>query len=278
MSNKFADKVVVVTGIGSGIGAALAVALGSCGAHIAMSDVNEVGLVETEMRIRHANPGARVMVDRIDVTDRAALRDYSGQVAEEFGKVNQIYSIAGVGFIGDVEISRFEDIERVIDIDFWGVVNCTKIFLPYLIASGDGHIVNMSSMAGILAVQGQSAYAAAKFAVRGFTEALRQEMLAAGHPVAVTAVHPGGVKTSIARSASTADGVDAAAVSRVFDRMAITSPDRAARIILNGVRRSKARVLVGPDAKALDLVVRLTASGYQRLLTSALLRPIHTNN
>ena len=152
------------------------------------------------------------------------------------------------------------------DIDFWGVVNGTKAFLPHLIASGDGHIVNVSSLFGLMAIPGQAAYNSAKFAVRGFTEALRQEMVLNREPVKVTSVHPGGIKTAIARNGLTAEGVDPAAQSKVFDkRLASTTPQRAAEIILDGVRKNKARVLVGQDAVVLDLIVRITGSGYQRL-------------
>ena len=140
--------------------------------------------------------------DPLDVTDRAAVLAYAEEVAAAFGHVNQVYNNAGVAFAGDVLGSSFDDIERVVDIDFWGVVNGTKAFLPHLIASGDGHVVNISSLFGLLAVPGQSAYNAAKFAVRGFTESLRQEMLLAGHAVRVTCVHPGGIKTNIARNAT----------------------------------------------------------------------------
>ncbi len=152
------------------------------------------------------------------------------------------------------------------DVDYWGVVNGTKAFLPHLIASGDGHVVNMSSMFGLFGVPGQAAYTSAKFAVRGFTEALRQEMALAGHRVAVTAVHPGYVKTAIARNAGSADGVDMSIGIATFDKVAITSAQRAARIILRAVRKNKARVVVGPDAKAFDLLVRIAPSGYQRLM------------
>ena len=138
--------------------------------------------------------------DRLDVTEREAFELYADAVNEHFGKVNQIYNNAGIAFMGSVEVSQFKDIERVMDVDFWGVVNGTKVFLPHLIASGDGHVVNVSSVFGLFAVPGQAAYNAAKFAVRGFTEALRQEMLVAGHPVKVTCVHPGGIKTAIARN------------------------------------------------------------------------------
>jgi short-subunit dehydrogenase len=189
------------------------------------------------------------------------------------GKVNQIYNNAGIAFAGDVEASQFKDIERVMDVDFWGVVNGTKVFLPHLIASGDGHVVNISSIFGLFSVPGQAAYNAAKFAVRGFTEALRQEMAVAGHPVKVTTVHPGGIKTGIVRNITTVDSIDKDELAENFDKkLANTSPQKAARIILDGVRKNRARVLVGPDAKALDLIVRATGSGYQRLFSTVMSR------
>ncbi len=158
------------------------------------------------------------------------------------------------------------------DVDFWGVVNGTKAFLPYLIESGDGHVVNVSSLFGIFSVPGQAAYNAAKFAVRGFTEALRQEMLLHKRPVAVTCVHPGGIKTGIARNATHAEGIDAqshAETMEVFEKRALRmSPDRAAEIILTAVQKKQARVLVGADAKLLDIIVRITGSGYQRVFAT----------
>ena len=129
---------------------------------------------------------------------------YTDAVVTHFGEVHQVYNNAGIAYHGDLEKSEFKDIERVMDVDFWGVVNGTKAFLPHVIASGDGHIVNISSLFGLIAVPGKNAYNAAKFAVRGFTEALRQEMLVAKHPVKVTCVHPGGIKTAVARNATVA--------------------------------------------------------------------------
>ncbi|CDO90033.1 acetoin dehydrogenase [Mycobacterium triplex] len=260
----FAGKVAVVTGAGSGIGQALAVELGRSGASLAISDVNTEGLAQTEEQLKAI--GAPVKADRLDVSEREAFLAYADEVNDHFGKVNQIYNNAGIAFIGDIEVSQFKDIERVMDVDFWGVVNGTKAFLPHLIASGDGHVVNISSVFGLFSVPSQAAYNAAKFAVRGFTEALRQEMWVAGHPVKVTTVHPGGIKTGIARNATAAEGLDAAELAKAFDKkMASTTPEKAARVILEGVRKNKARVLVGTDAKILDALVRLTGSGYQRL-------------
>jgi NADP-dependent 3-hydroxy acid dehydrogenase YdfG len=273
----FAGKVAVVTGAGSGIGQALAVELARSGAKLAISDVDTEGLAQTEQQLKAI--GTPVKADRLNVTEREAFLAYADAVGDHFGKVNQIYNNAGIAFTGDIEISQFKDIERVMDVDFWGVVNGTKAFLPHLIASGDGHVINISSVFGLFSVPGQSAYNAAKFAVRGFTEALRQEMVLAGHPVGVTTVHPGGIKTAIARNATAAEGLDAAELASVFDkRMAITSPPRAARIILEAVRKNKARVLVGPDAKALDLMIRLTGSGYQQLFSPVFRRLLPRND
>jgi NADP-dependent 3-hydroxy acid dehydrogenase YdfG len=263
----FAGKVAVVTGAGSGIGQALAIELARSGAKVAISDVDIEGLADTEKRIRAI--GAPVKADRLDVTEREAFLLYADEVKKHFGKVNQIYNNAGIAFTGDVEVTQFKDIERVMDVDFWGVVNGTKAFLPYLIESGDGHVVNVSSLFGLFAVPGQAAYNAAKFAVRGFTEALRQEMAAARHPVKVTTVHPGGIKTAIARNATAAEGLDAQELAKVFDKkLASTSPEKAAQVILDGVRKNKARVLIGNDARVLDVIVRVTGPHYQRLFAS----------
>jgi NADP-dependent 3-hydroxy acid dehydrogenase YdfG len=263
----FAGKVAVVTGAGSGIGQALALELGRAGAKVAISDVDLEGLAVTEKQLKAI--GAPVKADRLDVTERMAFLAYADDVREHFGTINQIYNNAGIACAGDVEVARFKDIERVMDVDFWGVVNGTKAFLPHLIASGDGHVVNVSSVFGLFSLPGQAAYNSAKFAVRGFTEALRQEMVLAKHPVKVTAVHPGGIKTAIARNAIVAEGIDAKEVAESFEKkFAKTSPQRAAQIILAGVHKNKARVLVGPDARLLDLVVRITGSGYQRLFTA----------
>jgi len=260
----FAGKVAAVTGAGSGIGAELAVQLGRAGAKVAISDVNREGLAATAERLKAI--GCPVKADPLDVSDRDRVVAYADEVRAHFGVVNQIYNNAGVAFFGEIEHSEFSDFERVMNVNYWGVVNGTKAFLPHLIASGDGHVVNVSSIWGIFAVPGQSAYNSSKFAVRGFTEALRQEMTLAHHPVGVTAVYPSGVKTAIARTATGAQGLDVTELADLFDnKLAKGSPEAAARTILKGVRKNKARVLVGPGARAFDIVVRLTGSGYERI-------------
>lgn len=260
----FRDKVCVITGAGSGIGRALAENLARRGAELALSDIDTDGLAETVQRCERL--GARVKSDRLDVTEREAVLLYADAVKEHFGVVHQVYNNAGIAHHGEVVKTDFKDIERIMDVDFWGVVNGTKAFLPYLIESGDGHVVNVSSLFGLIAVPGQSAYNSAKFAVRGFTEALRQEMIVARHPVRVTCVHPGGIKTAVARNATYVEGIDAKNASSMFDRyLAIHSPEMAAQTIVDGVRKGRGRVLIGWEAKLLDLFVRVAASGYQRI-------------
>ena len=156
----FAGKVAAVTGAGSGIGQALALALGRSGASLAISDVDTEGLAKTEEQLKAI--GAPVRSDRLDVTEREAFQIYADRINEHYGKVNQIYNNAGIAFAGDIEVSQFKDIERVMDVNFWGVVNGTKEFLPHLIASGDGHVINVSSVFGLFAVPSQAAYNAAK--------------------------------------------------------------------------------------------------------------------
>ena len=259
-------KVAVITGAGSGIGRALAYELARHGTKLAISDVDTEGLAVTARQVEVI--GARVHSQRLDVTDRAAVLAYADEVAAHFGTVNLVFNNAGIAFTGDIEDMTFEQIERVMDVDYWGVVHGTKAFLPHLIAGGDGHIVNISSLFGLLAVPGQSAYNSAKFAVRGFTEALRQEMIVNRRPVQVTCVHPGGIKTAIARNAGAVDGQDPRALAEVFDKkMAKTSAESAAKQILGAVKGNKPRAVVGYDAKALDLLIRLLGPRYQRLFS-----------
>ncbi|MDQ2837445.1 MAG: SDR family NAD(P)-dependent oxidoreductase [Actinomycetota bacterium] len=259
----FTDKVVVITGAGSGIGRALAQNFAARGAKLALSDVDEAGLADTVRLLGSVSARS----DRLDVRDRTAMAAYAASVAEEFGAVNVVINNAGVALTGSVLDMTYADLEWIVDIDFWGVVNGTKEFLPYLIDSGDGHLVNLSSLFGLLAVPGQSAYNAAKFAVRGFTEALRQEMLVAGHPVAVSCVHPGGIKTAIARNARVAGAEDQAALADYFDRkLAKTSPAKAAEIIVAGMLAGKPKIVVGADAKVLDLLVKVLGARYQNVL------------
>ncbi|MEX0426705.1 SDR family NAD(P)-dependent oxidoreductase [Nocardioides sp. DS6] len=260
------DKVVVLTGAGSGIGRALAVELAQRGALLALSDVNEAGLAETVELAKQA--GAKeVRSDRLDVADREAFTAYAAAVLEHFGRVNVVINNAGVALSGRVQDLEWDDIDWIIGIDFWGVVHGTKLFLPAIIESGDGHIVNISSLFGLVSMPDQSFYNAAKYAVRGFTEALREEILIDGHKVGVTAVHPGGIKTSVARSARYSAKDDASASAKFFDeKLAKMPPEKAAQIIVKGILKNQARVLVGLDAHVIHNFGKFTGSRYQDLV------------
>ncbi|MDN5744200.1 MAG: SDR family NAD(P)-dependent oxidoreductase [Nocardioidaceae bacterium] len=260
------NKVAVITGAGSGIGRALALNLAGKGARLALSDVNEAGLAESVDLARGAG-SPEVHTARLDVADRAAFAAYATEVASHFGQVNVVINNAGVALAGDVADLSYDDMDWIVGINFWGVVHGTKEFLPHLIASGDGHVVNLSSLFGLLAMPGQSAYNATKFAVRGFTEALREEMLIAGHNVGVTAVHPGGIKTAIARSARVSAKEDQAATAKLFDeKLARMTPDKAAEIIVKGITKNQARVLVGIDAHALHTFQKFSGSRYEDVI------------
>jgi NADP-dependent 3-hydroxy acid dehydrogenase YdfG len=265
--SSFAGKVVVITGAGSGIGRALALDLAARGARLALSDIDPVGLAETDRQVEAL--GADVHSQQLNVVERQAVLAYAEAVVAHFGTVNQVYNNAGIACNGNVEHTEFKDIERVMDVDFWGVVNGTKAFLPHVIASGDGHIINVSSLFGLIAVPGQSAYNAAKFAVRGFTEALRQEMLISKHPVKVTCVHPGGVKTAVVRNATVAENQDLQILTDFYDKwLLLHTPEMAARTIVNGVAKGDGRVVIGLEAKAIDLLVRLLGPSYQRVMAT----------
>ncbi|SEK26465.1 SDR family NAD(P)-dependent oxidoreductase [Rhodococcus maanshanensis] len=269
--SEFAGRVAVVTGAGSGMGRTLALGLARRGARLAVSDVDTDGLAATVALLEEL--GADVRSDRLDVSERESVLRYADAVVEHFGVVNQVYNNAGIAFSGTILESEFKDIERVVDVDYWGVVNGTKAFLPHLIESGDGHVINTSSLYGILALPRQSAYNSAKFAVRGFTESLRLEMLAGGHPVRVTCVHPGGVKTNVANNAGHAGPTkDEAETALYNEKLLRMSPEKAAEIILDGVAKNRARVLVGGDARGLDLMVRVLGSWYQRPMLEVLKR------
>ena len=260
------DKVVVITGAGSGIGRALALNLARRGSLLALSDIDEAGLAVTVDLVKAA--GAReVRSDRLDVADRAAFAAYADAVVAQFGRVNVVINNAGVALAGDFEELTYEDLDWIVGINFWGVVHGTKEFLPHIIASGDGHVVNISSLFGLVSMPGQSAYNATKYAVRGMTEALREEMLIAGHQVGVTAVHPGGIKTAIARNARVSASEDKAATAKLFDeKLAKMTPEKAAEVIVKGVLNNKARVLVGLDAHAVHHFAKLTGSRYQDII------------
>ena len=257
------DKVVAITGAGSGIGRELALAAARQGALLALSDWNEQALAET-VDLGKAAGARELRSDVVDVADRAAVSGWASAVLGQLGRVNMLVNNAGVTVTGDFEEMSYEDFDWITGINFMGVVNGTKEFLPHLIASGDGHLVNISSLFGLVSMPGQSAYNASKYAVRGFTEALREEMLINGHPVGVTCVHPGGIRTGIARNGRKTASQDAAAIDDFFDhKLARTTAARAAETILKGALGGKARVLVGADAHAVHHFAKLLGSRYQ---------------
>jgi NAD(P)-dependent dehydrogenase (short-subunit alcohol dehydrogenase family) len=271
---QLSGKVAVVTGAASGIGRALALELARAGCELALSDVNEAGLAESRERAEAA--GAKVTSARVDVADRHAVHAWADQVVADHGGANLVVNNAGVALGALVEHMTYEDLEWLMGINFWGVVHGTKAFLPHLKRTRDGHIVNVSSVFGIIGVATQSAYNAAKFAVRGFTEALREELDLESCGVSASCVHPGGIKTNIARNSRQGE-VGRLSRSRdetiaEFDRVARTTPEEAARVIVAGVRRNKRRILIGLDAYVVDAVQRLAPTGYQRLITAGVRR------
>jgi NAD(P)-dependent dehydrogenase (short-subunit alcohol dehydrogenase family) len=259
-------KVAVVTGAGSGIGEATALRLAQAGAEIAASDVDEVAAERTAARCRELGVQARSYA--LDVSDRDAVYRHADQVAADFDRVNFVINNAGVALKAPVRTMTDEQLRRIMDVNFWGVVHGSRAFLPHLAESGEGHLANVSSVFGFIGVPTQSAYNASKFAVRGFTEALRQEVLIDRLRVGVSCVHPGGVRTNIAKSADGIASGEREQTAKLFSRIARTSPDAAARTILRGVSRGRARILIGADAYVIDALPRVLGSSYQRVIST----------
>jgi short-subunit dehydrogenase len=268
------NKVAAVTGAGSGIGQALAINLAKEGCALAISDVNKDGLKETEHLLKEYK--VKVTSQMLGVADKEAMYAWADQVVADHGKVNLIFNNAGVALSGTVDSLSLEDYEWIMNINFWGVVYGTKAFLPHLETSGEGHVVNISSIFGLTSQPLMSGYNASKFAVRGFTESLRQDLEITGSCVSTTCIHPGGIKTNIAQSARVdkssmkVTGATKESTLKEFEKMFIHTPDSAARTILKGVKRNDRRVLIGADARAFDSIVRLLPTGYQWLFTKAI--------
>lgn len=267
MERSLAQKVVAITGAGSGIGRALALEAARRGATVAVSDVNEAGLAETVAQLTAAR--ARSSHRRVDVARRDEVYAWREQVLADHGRVDAIINNAGVSLTDTIAEMDWDDLEWIVGINFWGVVHGTKAFLPDLLAQRSGWVVNVSSIFGMISLPTQGAYNATKFAVRGFTEALVAET--AGTGVTVCSVHPGGIKTNIVRSSRFRRGRrpsdDRDRLVRQFDeKMARTTPERCAEIILDGMARGEPRILVGQDAKLIDALQRVTPRGYRDVL------------
>lgn len=262
----FSNKVAAITGAGSGMGRALAVQLAKLDCAVAISDVVDENLRETESLIKEYE--VKVTRHLVDVSDRSVMEQYANEVNATHGKVNLIFNNAGVSVTDSAEHMNYEDFEWLMNINFWGVVHGTRAFLPYLKEASEAHIINTSSIFGILSFPTQSAYNASKFAVRGYTESLRQEL--ADTHIGVSCVHPGGVKTNIIKTSrytpSDNESPTKEEFEETFEQMAALTSNEAALIILRGVEKNKARILVGKDAKLLTWISRLAPVNYPRLL------------
>lgn len=269
MTYRFSGRVAVITGAGSGIGRALAIALARRGCALALVDRDAAGLQATAAE---ASQGVvTISTHVLDVTDRAATTALPDAVLAAHGRVDLLVNNAGVALGGTFEQVSESDFDWLLDINFHAVVRLTRAFLPHLRRSDEARLVNLSSVYGLISPPGQAAYSASKFAVRGFSNALRHEL--AGTTVGVSVVHPGGVATAIARHARSPQGVPAAQVQQHRERaqkMLRMPPDRAAEIIVRGLEHRRARILVGGDAVVVALLERLWPVGYWRVMARLL--------
>jgi short-subunit dehydrogenase len=259
------EAAAAVTGAASGIGRALALELSARGADLALADRDEAGLhtVATEIAARHVR---KITLHRVDVGKPEEIEAFAQAATAAHPALNILINNAGVALLGQfTEIDQAE-MEWLININFWGVVRATRAFLPQLSRQKEAHIVNLSSIFGIIAPTGQTAYCASKFAVRGFSESLRHELRAAGSPVRLSVVHPGGIATDIARNARTGfgmtDNARRAHMIERFDRAAKTTPETAALRIIEGIEKNQPRILIGTDARLLDILQRLKPAKY----------------
>ncbi len=274
---EFRGKVAAITGAGSGIGRALALHFAKEGTALALADVDERGLEETRSQlIEH---GVKVTTKRVDVSDRTSVYAFADDVVRDHGTCHLVFNNAGISYAGTVEGTDYPDFERVMGVNFWGVVYGTKAFMPILRASGEGHVVNISSLFGLLSFPGQCAYNASKFAVRGFTECLREELDLTHANVSATVVHPGGIKTNIAKNSIAGEslrdfGLAPADAIGEFEKQFRTSAEDAAKVIARGVRRNARRVLIGADAYLSEGLQRMVPSAYQAVLIAAMRQSI----
>lgn len=247
-----------LTGAASGIGRALAMALAAEGCDLALADRDLDGLQATARAIAAAHQ-VKVTLTRLDVSDRAAVQAFAAEAIEAHPGLKLVINNAGVALLGPFHAMAFEDFTWLMNINFWGAVHGCEAFLPHLAAQPEAHVVNLSSVFGLVAPPGQTAYAASKFAVRGFTEALRHECVLRGGTIKVSCVHPGGIKTGIVRNARLGASLSnqGGQLDQNFNQIARTSPEQAAARILRGILRNEPRILIGPDARVIDWLQRL---------------------
>lgn len=256
-------KIAVITGAGSGIGRALAIQMNEAGCRLYLSDINADSLQETRGMLARQDVPAHVQI--LDVADKGTVYAWADRIAAAESHVDIVINNAGVALLSLVEDNQYEDFEWLMGINFWGVVYGTQAFLPLLRRATQGHLVNLSSVFGLISVPTQSAYNAAKFAVRGYTEALRQEM--AGSSIHVCCVHPGGIKTNIAQAARGGDpAISAEERGNEFRKLARTTPEDAARKIIDAIERRRKRLLIGGDAAVISLLTRLFPVRYPRFV------------
>lgn len=267
---QFEGSAAAITGAASGIGRALAGELAARGCDLALADLDLAGLESVAKEITAAQP-RRVTIRRVDVADPNQIQDFAASAIAEFPALNLLFNNAGVALLGQFDEFDLTQMAWLMDINYWGVVRGTRAFLEHLQSRPQAHIVNISSIFGIIAPAGQSAYAASKFAVRGFSEALRHELAANKSTVRLSVVHPGGVKTNIARKARSGtqlrESVSMSELGERFERLARTTPSAAAQRIIRGIERNEPRILIGSDAKYLDIIQRLKPATYWALLS-----------
>jgi short-subunit dehydrogenase len=258
---KLSDRVAVVTGAASGIGRATSIALAREGCDLAIADVNRAGLVETAAAITAL--GRRASIHVVDVADKERMREFADEVFAEHGAVHVLVNNAGVTVSASFDDQSLTDWEWIVGINFWGVIYGCKFFLPYLKQADEAHIVNLSSLFGLVGVPLQSAYCATKFAVRGFSEALWVELK--DQNIGVTSVHPGGVRTNIAKSARTSNAPLKQQAIGIIERFSV-SPERAARRIVSAIKKNKMRQLVTRETYLVDALKRVSPTVAQRVL------------
>jgi short-subunit dehydrogenase len=260
---------VAVTGAASGIGRALAIELAARGADLALADRDEAGLRSVAADIA-TNPARKISLHRVDIADPEAIVVFTREAIAAHPSLNILVNNAGVSLLGLFHEIDQAQMEWLFNINFWGAVHATRAFLPHLSSQKAAHIVNVSSIFGIMAPPGQTAYSAAKFAIRGFSEALRHELQAFGSPVRLSVVHPGGIKTNIVRNSRTGSGITdnerrSQAIER-FDVIAQTSAKDAALRIIKGIEKNEPRILIGNDARFMDILQRFRPATYWKVM------------